>query len=451
MFDNTVRGFGLVFGGSLALVASLNAGPQGGGQPAASPGDRSTTASQVGPSRSAKDVVMAVARRQMHPLTDGEYRRGAWEEAKASRDPQGVSWVYPWGVTLLGLLRASEATGDKELAAFVVRHNEILGRYYEHLRWVQSSYGETHAQEVRSLIQASPIRRVMRIGSLDIAGAMSAQMTESFLRHGATPTPEQTELLQRTTAWVVSGQSRLPDGTFWRPDTNQTLWIDDLFMGCSLLTRWYERTGDRKLIDDAARQVLGMSSRQQDADGLWFHANLIGEKQVPPFKWGRANGWAMLATAEVLSALPEDHKDRPQVLAVFRKHVDGVRRLQAPSGLWRQVLDHPELWEEMSATGMFAFSIARAARRGWLPPQDLAIAEKAFAGMMRNVSQDGQVAETCEGTLIGRELSYYANRRRPLDDWHAPGPVLLAGSELLAAREDLAARQGTRTPAAGRR
>lgn len=418
MNSSKVRGLGFVLASALALPAGVAAEPRG-----------------------TQDVLKAVARRQIatHPLADGEYRRGEWAEVKAGRAPEGVSWVYPWGLTLLGLLRMSEATGDKELSAYVVRHNEIVGRYYQHLRGVETSFGEAQAEEVRALIQASPIRRAMRIRSLDIAGIMSAQLLESYLRHGASPTPEQSDLLQRTTDWVVSGQSRLPDGTFWRPETNQTLWTDDVFMSCSLLTRWFERTGDRRHADDAARQVLGMAERQQDADGLWFHANFIAEKQVPPFKWGRANGWALMATAEVLSVLPADHELRPRVLAVFHRQVDGLRRVQGASGLWRQVLDRPELWEEMSATGMFAFSIARAVRRGWLPPADLVLAERAFTGMTPNVAETGEVAGTCEGTLIGRELAYYADRKRPVDDWHAPGPVLLAGSELLAARAAVAA------------
>jgi hypothetical protein len=53
--------------------------------------------------------------------------------------------------------------------------------------------------------------------------------------------------------------------------------------------------------------------------------------------------------------------------------------------------------------------------------------------MMRHVTEDGQVSETSEGTLIGRDLEYYVNRKRPLNDMHSPGPVLLAGTELLFA------------------
>lgn len=415
----------LLLVGGLLLLAASGAAPQGVPAGSATPGaaDR----------RSTRDVVLAVARRQVRVLADGEYKRGTWDDVKASADPRGVEWVYPWGVTLLGMLRASEATGDPELVPFVLKHNEIVARYWRYLAWVQSTFEGMHGEDVAKLIRASPIRRVMRISSLDIAGAMSAQMVESFLRHGAKPTPEQVDLLRSTTDWVAKGQSRLPDGTFWRPETNQTLWIDDLFMSGSLLTRWSEYTRNQAYLDDAARQVLGMAKRQQDADGLWFHANFIAENATSPYKWGRANGWAMVATAEILSLLPETHPDRPRLLEVFRKHVDGIKPLQAPSGLWRQVLDHPELWEEMSCTGMFTFSIARAVRRGWIPRENLRIAQKAFAGMMRNVTEDGQVSETSEGTLIGKDLEYYVNRKRPLNDMHSPGPVLLAGTELLLA------------------
>ncbi|MBN2369346.1 MAG: glycoside hydrolase family 88 protein [Vicinamibacteria bacterium] len=387
--------------------------------------------------RSIQDVVLAVARRQLRELADGEYRRGSWDEVRTSRDPKGVEWVYPWGVTLLGMLHAGEVTGDSELSAFVIKHNEIVARYWKYLVWVQEAFSDTRPEELQRFIRSKTIHRLMRLGSLDNAGAMSGQMIEGFLRHGAEPTPEQTALLRLTTDYVSNRQSRLPDGTFWRPESNATLWIDDLFMSCSLLTRWYEHTRDRRFVDDAARQILGMARLQQDKDGLWYHAHHIARTQTSPYKWGRANGWAMVATVEALSVLPEDHPDRPPILSILRKHIDGVKKVQASSGLWRQVLDHEELWEETSCSSMFAFSIARAVRRGWIPPENLEISQKAFRGVKERVSEDGRVSGTSEGTLIGEDLEYYAGRRQPVDDWHAPGPVLLAGAELIAVEKSL--------------
>jgi rhamnogalacturonyl hydrolase YesR len=99
--------------------------------------------------------------------------------------------------------------------------------------------------------------------------------------------------------------------------------------------------------------------------------------------------------------------------------------------MWRQVLDKPALWEETSSTAMFAYGIARAVNRGWLPASDMAMARHAFAGVAKNVTPDGRVENTCAGTNIGTTLDFYINRPRPDDDPHGRGPVLLAGTEIL--------------------
>jgi rhamnogalacturonyl hydrolase YesR len=63
----------------------------------------------------------------------------------------------------------------------------------------------------------------------------------------------------------------------------------------------------------------------------------------------------------------------------------------------------------------------------------LAVARKAFAGVAKQVTPDGVVKGTCEGTSIARDLDYYIKRQQPDDDPHGRGPVLLAGAELLLA------------------
>ncbi len=109
--------------------------------------------------------------------------------------------------------------------------------------------------------------------------------------------------------------------------------------------------------------------------------------------------------------------------------------MQAYDGMWRQVLDKPELWEETSCTAMFAYGIARAANRGWINATNMAVARKAFAGIAKNVTADGAVNGTCQGTNIGQDLDFYRNRLRPDDDPHGRGPVLLAGTEILLAEK----------------
>jgi len=118
----------------------------------------------------------------------------------------------------------------------------------------------------------------------------------------------------------------------------------------------------------------------------------------------------------------------------LRRHIDGIAVLQAPSGMWHQVLDHPELWEETSCTAMFSYSIARAVNRGWIDPSNMAVARRGFAGLCSNVTPKGIVNGTCEGTGIGTNLQFYVTRKRPDDDMHGRGPVMLAGAELLLSK-----------------
>lgn len=382
--------------------------------------------------RSIRDVVTAVAKFQLKPLEDGDYKRGTWEEVQANKLPKGLTWTYQYGVVLWGLLRATDATGDKAFADFVADHNRKASAYASYLRWVDKTYGASQKEGVDALLQASNFRRFIRMDRLDFCGAMGHSMLESVLHHGVVPNEAETEILDYVADYIQNKQGRIEgEGLFFRPEAKDTLWIDDLYMSCPFLIRRAKQKNDASLLDDAARQVKGFARRQQDADGLWYHAAWVKENRRSPYKWGRANGWAMVTTVEVLSALPESHPDRSVLIDILRKHVAGVKKHQKPTGLWPQVLDHPELWDETSCSAMFAYAIARGVRRGWLPKEDLEIARKAYAGVMRNVTPDGQVLEVSEGTGIGETLEFYRDRKRPVNDHHGPGPVMFAGAELM--------------------
>jgi unsaturated rhamnogalacturonyl hydrolase len=382
--------------------------------------------------RSIRDVVESVARHQLREVTPGVYKRGTWEETQLSTPPKGVTWTYQWGVTLYGLLRATDALGDKTFAEFAIRHNQIASSYFSYLRWLDTTYGVTHKEAVDKVLQASGMSRFVRLSRLDFCGAMGHSMLEGFLRHGAKPTPDETEVLEYITDYISKKQGRIEgEGVLYRPENDHTLWIDDLYMSCPFLIRRAKQTGQTALLDDAAKQILGMAKRQQDENGVWFHAAWVAKNKRTAYKWSRANGWAMVTMVEVLSVMPENHPDRPAILAVLRKHVEGVKKLQKPSGLWPQVIDQPDMWDETSSTAMFSYAMARAARRGWIAKENLEVARKAFAGVMKNVAPNGDVLEVSEGTGIGETLEFYRDRRRPVNDHHGPGPVMMAGAELL--------------------
>jgi rhamnogalacturonyl hydrolase YesR len=382
-----------------------------------------------------RDVLNRIVKHNLHALADGEYPAVTnITQAKAAKAPQGIAWSYPWGVALYGIIRSTDATGDKDAEKFVLEHDKICARYYKWLAGIEQQFGDEGKAFART--KDIKIRGLITQGNLDSCGSMGNQIVETMLRHPELVTPEDKAVAERIVNWVTVKQYRLPDGTLARPGNGGgTVWPDDLYMGCPVIIRWSKVTGDKKYLDDAANQMIHQAELEQDADGLFFHGYNVKDKQHSPFKWGRGDGWVTVSLVELLSELPEDHPQRAKLIGILKKQIDGLKPLQAPSGMWKQVLDHPELWDETSCTAMFTYGIARAVNRGWIDPSYMAMARKGFAGISKHVTSEGVVNETCIGTNIGQTLEFYAQRERPSDDMHGRGPVLLAGTELLLAKQ----------------
>lgn len=130
--------------------------------------------------------------------------------------------------------------------------------------------------------------------------------------------------------------------------------------------------------------------------------------------------------------LPENHPDRPKILALLKAHVKGLANYQSGSGFWHQLLDREDSYLETSATAIYTFAIARAINRGWI--DGLAYAPMALLGwnaVATKVSEKGQVEGTCVGTGMGFDPAFYYHR--PISPFaaHGYGPVILAGSEVI--------------------
>ena len=378
-----------------------------------------------------RDVVARVTKHQIHALADGDYSAVTnLDAAKSAKTPEGIAWSYPWGVTLFGMQRAADLNGDKDADKFVLEHNAICARYFHWLAGLQEQFGA----DGKTFARGTKLKGLINLGNLDSCGSMGNEILESMIRHPESVTPEEKAVVARIADWVVKKQEQLPDGTHWRPKSmGGTLWPDDLYMGGVFLVRWGIYNHDQKFIEDAAKNIIGQAALEADTDGIWFHGYFETNKMHAPFKWGRGNGWVTVALVETLSVLDEKSPLRPKLLTILKNQIEGLKKLQAEDGMWRQVLDKPELWEETSCTAMFAYGIARAVNRGWIDASNMEMARKAFAGIAKNVTADGGVNGTCIGTNIGQDLDYYVKRQQPDDDLHGRGVVLLAGTEILQA------------------
>ncbi len=359
-------------------------------------------------------------------LEDGGYAKGDWGQVKASKMPKAMYWSYPTGVTLLAMQRVYNITKDKRILNFVSENIRISAEQYAYLRWQKKRFGAVYNDE--------GIEKLWRLEMLDDCGAMGAAILESKLRHNATFTPAVKELVDITGNFVTNVQYRLEGGTFWRPNSPEgpTIWADDLYMGLPFLIRWSEYRKDSKVLDDAVKQIIDYAGYLQDKNGVWYHAFFIDKKATSCCKWGRANGWVAVAIAEVLSVLPETHSHYKEVFSIYKKHIDGLLAFQADSGLWNQVIDHPELtWgTETSCSSQFAYAIARGINRGWLDKSYIVKVKKALAGLEQRVNPDGTISKVCMSTSIGDNLEYYNKRSSSDEDYHGVGLMLLALTEI---------------------
>ena len=214
----------------------------------------------------------------------------------------------------------------------------------------------------------------------------------------------------------------LPDGL-----SRQTRWwIDDMYMITALQLQAWRVTGDTKYLDRTADSMVAYLRKLQQPNGLFFHAPDI------PFYWGRGDGWVAVGMADLLRELPATHKHHKFVLAAYRKMMTALLAHQADNGMWRQLIDKPESWEETSSTAMFTYAFVTGVRNGWLPEDKYGpAARKAWIALVGYLTPEGLLREVCVGTGKKNDIQHYLNRPRVTGDTHGQAPMLWSATALL--------------------
>ena len=135
-----------------------------------------------------------------------------------------------------------------------------------------------------------------------------------------------------------------------------TGWTDDMFMVSSVLSR----IGSGAHAATVGRLLTTYAGKLQRPDGI------SSTRMDGPHAWGRGNGFALLGVTEALTYLPQGWSDRARVLEIYRKHVAALAKLQSDDGSWRQVVDEPASYRELTVTAMTTAAMARGVRLGWI-------------------------------------------------------------------------------------
>lgn len=376
--------------------------------------------------RVADNVIKNTSFKFVNAKTGEKYdsTKGLAQSADVKAESTYNKWMYVNGVLTIGMVQATEVLNDQKYADYSKHNFEFIFdniKYFEELHKAKAPKAEY-----------GPF---FSMSNLDACGSMAAGLCDvDALAHRA----DYRAYLDRAADYISHKQLRFADGTLSRPQPrNMTLWADDLFMSVPFLARMGKITGDSKYFDDAIKQVENFNKYLYDPmTGLYFHNYYSDVEMNGVGHWGRANGWLAVAQCQLLNNLPVNHPKRAELIKLLLRQIIGYARYQDQSGLWHQLLDKPDSYQETSVTAMFTYAVAHAVNQGWINENYLSIAKEGWRGLASKVTDDGQLQDVCIGTNMDAAIKFYYTRPTALNDTHGLGAFLLAGTEMIKAEKN---------------
>lgn len=263
-------------------------------------------------------------------------------------------------------------------------------------------------------------------------------------------------------------QPRNASGGFWHKQKypNQ-MWLDGLYMAEPFYAEYASIFHHPEAFADIAHQFALMDEHARDPrTGLLYHGWDQSKKErwadsktgLSSEFWARGMGWHMMALVDTLDYLPENDPARPQLISFLRRDAAAILHYQdGASGLWYQVLDKAGVngnFLESSASCMFVYALAKGVRRGYLPVDNLAAAERGYHGILDRFIHDGPGDEvSLTGTVKAAGLggdpyrdgsyAYYIGEKIVDNDPKGVGAFLLASAEIENASNATLARGNT--------
>ena len=186
-------------------------------------------------------------------------------------------------------------------------------------------------------------------------------------------------------AWAMKTAPRASDGTIYH--AGHAMWSDSFHTSPPLLAMAGQ-------YDEAVRQIDGHWKRLWNPEArLVSHIWDEGRQQFTDKNfWGGGNGWAAAGLTRVIRALPADRQaDRQRLIGYVRAVIDGCLSHQTAGGLFHDVVDNPNSYEETNLAQMLSYSIYEGVRGGWLPQEYLKAADRMRAAARAKVDEHGFV------------------------------------------------------------
>jgi rhamnogalacturonyl hydrolase YesR len=311
-------------------------------------------------------------------------------QVKTSAGKFNQDWTY--APLYLGLLAASDATGDKS-------YHDVVLKQAEDFKWSFWANRNLHADDE----------------------AIGQAYEQLYSEH-------------KDPVRIADAQATFDRLAAYTDDPKKDLWwwCDALFMAPAGLVRMSVITGDRKYIVAMDREwSLTQQHLYDPAQKLFFRdGSYIGKHEAngENIYWTRGNGWVLAGLANVLTAMPKNDPLRGKYEQLFKDMAARVAQLQQPDGLWKTSLLDPNHYTlpEVSGSAFFTYGMVWGINHGLLDKKTYGpVVEKAWAGMLKHVYADGRLGSIQPiGAAPGAftETSSYV---------YGVGAFLMTGKELL--------------------
>jgi unsaturated rhamnogalacturonyl hydrolase len=350
-----------------------------------------------------------------------------WKDSLYSAPGRPARWTYDQGVILKGIEGLWYKTGDAKYFNYMQKSMDFFVNDKGEIRtYKQSDYNIDNVLCGRILLTL-----------YNVTGK------EKYFK-AATTLREQ-----------LKTQPRTNEGGFWHKKIYPyQMWLDGLYMGEPFYTEYAATFNESAAFDDIANQFVWMENHARDAKtGLMYHGWDESKQQkwanpqtgLSPHFWARAMGWYGVALVDVLENFPKVHKRRGELVAILRRFVDAVKKVQDPAtGLWYDILNMPTAkgnYLEASASSMFVITVAKGIRLGVLPASYLPVAKKAYDGMIKKfIETDANGQTNLNGTVSVSGLGgnpyrdgsfeYYMSEKVIVNDPKGVGAFIQAANEM---------------------
>ncbi len=320
-------------------------------------------------------------------------------------------WFYAIQVGHYGLLHVAKKLGKSEYIEYFKESIGSLCRMFDYAQYDRETF------RAASFLYSSTKRN-----DLDSIGTIGMNVWEYVQLTGD-------EEGKKMLATLVKDLDKVPrtadDNVFYRI---KTFWADDFFMSIPFLSRL-----GGEFVDEAVHTIKGFSKRlYMPEKKIYSHIYFVEEGKKNCIPWGRGNGWVLLALSEFLLYTPEDHPEREYVLNLFREFSEGILNFQGEKGMWHQVIDDHETYEESSGTGMYIIALSRGVKNGWLDKSVTPEIVKAWERLAEIcIDEEGNALNICVGSGCHMEREYYKKLGSCINDDHGIGIFLAAASEVI--------------------